>query len=209
MRVSRSTDDLASLVPRNVMRMLPVPSSRWTSGARPEAIPTSRTRRSYVSFPYSKSRHRGLTPTVRVVTRSGIEPRPATRRTSVGTGHCQMREPLLGAPTGDRHGSGQSVEPSGSARHAGNGAHVPRVFFRVPADNQQAGLGSGRDDQIVPPVTGPKSVMASGRFVPAEDIADAITRCQRHSGSAKRQLLQAAIFCRMVWAPPQQGRRKP
>src|SRR5947209_2457606 len=50
--------------------------------------------------------------------------------------------------------------------------------------------------------------MASGRFVPAEDIADAITRCQRPSGSAKRQLLQAAIFRRTVWAPPQQGRRK-
>jgi hypothetical protein len=72
-RVSRSTDDLASLVPRNVMRMLPVPSSLWTSGAQPEAIPTSRTRRSYVSFPYSKSRQRVLTQvTIRVVARSGM-----------------------------------------------------------------------------------------------------------------------------------------
>ncbi len=47
MRVSQSTDDLASFVPRNVMLMIRVASSLRTSGSRPDARPTSRTIRGY------------------------------------------------------------------------------------------------------------------------------------------------------------------
>jgi hypothetical protein len=41
-RVSRSTDDLASLVPRNVRPIERAPAVLRTSGSRPDAMPTSR-----------------------------------------------------------------------------------------------------------------------------------------------------------------------
>ncbi len=135
MRVSRSTDDLASLVPRNVMRMLPVPSSRWTSGARPEALPTSRTRRSYVSFPYSKSRQRGLTQvTIRVVTRSVMSRGRLRGAPALGPGTARCASRCLG---------GRPATGTGRAKVSSR---------RVPPDMLGMGLTS-RAFSFVSPLT--------------------------------------------------------
>jgi hypothetical protein len=57
---------------------------------------------------------------------------------------------------------------------------VERVVARVPADNHQAGLGSGRDIHAVPPANDPELEKAPGRFVPthrdASGIAEQVVR---------------------------------
>ena len=52
LRVSRSTDDLAWLVPRNVKLTVRAPSSLRMSGSRLDAMPTSRIARAYAAAGY-------------------------------------------------------------------------------------------------------------------------------------------------------------